>query len=68
MGSFNHEAAAVDPVNEYIYLTEDVPTGKLYRFSPTSYPDLSSGTLETAQIAGGSILPGEVKDLSWTSR
>ena len=67
MGIFTHEAAAVDPVNETIYLTEDTPSGKLYRFSPASYPDLSSGTLETAQIAGGSISPGQVKNLSWTT-
>jgi secreted PhoX family phosphatase len=66
MGSFTHEAAAVDPINQTIYLTEDRATGKLYRFQPTAYPDLSSGTLEVAQVQGGSISVGEVKDLSWT--
>lgn len=67
MGSFNHEAAAVDPVHECVFLTEDTGTGKFYRFTPASYPDLSAGTLEVAQVAGGSIAPGEVKGLSWTT-
>lgn len=67
MGSFRHEAAAVDLVHECVYMTEDTATGKLYRFTPTSYPDLSSGTLEVAQIDGGSIAPGQVKDLNWTT-
>ncbi|MGI9578232.1 MAG: alkaline phosphatase PhoX, partial [Microthrixaceae bacterium] len=40
MGLFQHEAAAVDPVGERIYLTEDQPDGRLYRYSPTAYPDL----------------------------
>ena len=67
LGSFQHEAAAVDPIGEAIYLTEDRATGKLYRFRPTVYPDLSAGTLEVAQVAGGSIAVGEVKTLSWTT-
>jgi secreted PhoX family phosphatase len=66
MGSFRHEAAAVDPIRQCVYLTEDTPSGKLYRFRPTTYPDLSSGTLEVAQVADGSISVGQVKDLSWT--
>jgi len=66
MGVFNHEAAAVDPVHQTVYLTEDATSGRLYRFNPTSYPSLASGSLEVAQIDGGSISPGQVKDLSWT--
>ncbi|MEZ5166600.1 MAG: DUF839 domain-containing protein [Acidimicrobiales bacterium] len=38
MGRFPHEAAAVDPVREHVYETEDMPDGRLYRFTPTSYP------------------------------
>jgi uncharacterized protein len=67
MGTFQHEAAAVDPVHQCVYLTEDHPTGKLYRFRPTTYPDLSSGILEVVQIDGGTIAFGEVKTLSWTT-
>ncbi len=52
MGAFAHEAVAVDPVMQTLYLTEDRPDGKLYRFTPTSYPDLSSGVLEVAQVVG----------------
>ncbi len=55
LGSFKHEAAAVDPVYKYIYLTEDEPDGNLYRFTPEYYPDngradLSTGILEVAVI------------------
>lgn len=67
MGLFMHEAAAVDPFNQCVYLTEDTGRGKLYRFRPTSYPDLGSGTLEVAQIEGDSISTGQNKDLGWTS-
>ena len=53
LGAFTHEAAAVDPVNRHIYLTEDMPDGNLYRFVPDHYPgngraDLRSGRLEVA--------------------
>jgi len=48
MGSFNHEAAAVDPLSGYIYLTEDLRDGCFYRFKPNSKNDLSEGILEVA--------------------
>lgn len=48
MGSFNHEAAAVDPDSGYVYLTEDVRDGCLYRFRPHVRNDLSRGVLEVA--------------------
>jgi hypothetical protein len=50
MGQFNHEAAAVDPVGQRVYLTEDQGDGAFYRFTPTSYPDLTVGVLEVAVI------------------
>jgi secreted PhoX family phosphatase len=53
MGSFNHEAAAVDPVRHHVYLTEDAPDGGLYRFSPTTWPDLSAGSLQVLTESGG---------------
>ena len=46
LGYFAHEAVAVDPVDEKLYLTQDKNNGLLYRFTPDSYPDLSSGLLE----------------------
>ncbi|NRQ40696.1 DUF839 domain-containing protein [Nonomuraea sp. NN258] len=46
MGRFKHEAAAADPVRQVIYLTEDESNGRFYRFVPTTWGDLSSGTLQ----------------------
>ncbi|WP_030684723.1 PhoX family phosphatase [Streptomyces globisporus] len=46
MGRFKHEAAAADPVRRVIYLTEDETDGCFYRFVPTTWGDLSSGTLQ----------------------
>lgn len=70
LGIFNHEAAAVDPVGERVYLTEDRTDGLLYRFTPASYPDLSAGPpLEAAEILDpqgeGAIAPGQVRPLAW---
>lgn len=50
MGVFKHEAVAVDPVHEQIYLTEDLSDGGFYRFTPESYPDCSKGVLEVAKV------------------
>lgn len=51
LGRFKHEAVAVDPVNQVLYLTEDWPDGAFYRFRPAnSLPDLSSGVLEAAVL------------------
>ena len=55
MGSFNHEAVAVDPKSHYCYMTEDVIDGCLYRFKPDSKKDLSKGVLEVA-VADKNIL------------
>ena len=55
LGAFTHEAAAVDPEGQKVYLTEDDPTGGLYRFTPTSYPDLSAGKLEIMTENGGTL-------------
>lgn len=65
MGRWTHEAVAVDPVDQRLYLTEDHPSGLLYRFSPDAYPDLSQGLLEAALVAAdGSVTWGEVVDPS----
>lgn len=68
MGAFNHEAVAVDPVGERLYLTEDRPDGRLYRFTPTRYPDLSAGLLEVALVAGAQVSWLPVPDPSASSQ
>ena len=52
MGNFTHEAVAVDPIGQSLYLTEDQAEGVLYRYTPAAYPDLSEGLLEAATVAG----------------
>lgn len=52
LGYFKHEAVAVDPVRQQLYLTEDEPDGCLYRFTPSKpFPYLESGTLEVAIVS-----------------
>ncbi|MGW6539204.1 alkaline phosphatase PhoX [Streptomyces sp. NPDC055051] len=51
MGRFKHEAAAADPVRKVIYLTEDESSGCFYRFVPTTWGNLASGTLQVL-VAG----------------
>ncbi len=48
MGSFNHEAAAVDPASACVYMTEDLVDGCFYRFKPLARGDLATGMLEVA--------------------
>ena len=69
LGKFQHEAAAVDPFLQRVYLTEDQPDGAFYRFSSFNYPSLMAGTLEVAEILdplqSGPIAPGEVRPVAW---
>ena len=55
LGTFKHEAAAVDPTSGYVYLTEDESDGRLYRFRPNTLNNLSAGTLEVARLSSGSV-------------
>ncbi len=50
LGVFTHEAAAVDPDDERIYLSEDHGEGRFYRFTPDAYPSLEAGLLEVAKV------------------
>jgi secreted PhoX family phosphatase len=50
LGTFAHEAAAVDPATSIVYLTEDDYDGRLYRFRPERHGDLSAGVLEAARL------------------
>jgi uncharacterized protein len=65
MGIFKHEAAAVDPRERRVYMTEDLIDGGLYRFTPKRWPDLSRGSLEIAVVGdGGAVDWAEVPDPS----
>ncbi|QYG95336.1 DUF839 domain-containing protein [Iamia sp. SCSIO 61187] len=57
LGRFKHEAVAVDPVAEVLYLSEDEPDGALYRFTPAAWPSLDEGTL--------AVLAGPEGDRRW---
>lgn len=58
LGTFKHEAVAVDPIHKVLYLTEDEPTGRFYRFvcsaadwpAKAARPNLRSGTLQVLQF------------------
>ncbi|MGB5702477.1 MAG: alkaline phosphatase PhoX [Polyangiales bacterium] len=52
MGSFEHEAAAIDEANQHAYLTEDVGDGRFYRFVYDAPEDLSAGELQVAEVLG----------------
>ena len=62
LGSFSHEAVAVDLAARRLYLTEDQPNGLLYRFTPAVWGDLASGLLEAAVVTGGSVTWATVPD------
>lgn len=60
LGSFKHEAAAVDPVRGHVYLTEDRPDGLWYRFTPTGdHSDLTKGVLHAAVVDGAGLVSWE---------
>ena len=40
------------PATGHVYLTEDHPSGRLYRFVPTTPGDLTSGSLHAASVVG----------------
>lgn len=50
LGVFTHEAAVVDPLRQALYLTEDEPDGRFYRFLPRRWPSLDRGRLQAARV------------------
>ena len=69
MGAFKHEAAAVDPHERRVYLTEDLKDGLLYRFTPERWPSLDAGLLEAATVGhGGGVSWAEVPEPSGRSK
>ena len=69
LGTFKHEAAAIDPIHQHVYLTEDERSGLLYRFVCDNYPSLDTGTLQAAEILDpnteGPIVIGQTRSLDW---
>lgn len=55
MGAFNHEAAFEDPVTRAVFMTEDDPSGRFYKFVPTTAGDFSAGQLYAASVSSGVI-------------
>ncbi len=72
LGVFKHEAVAVDPVNQHLYLTEDEGDGCLYRYVPDALTssgraDLSAGKLQVAKVdAQGQVAWLDVPDPGFT--
>jgi secreted PhoX family phosphatase len=69
LGTFNHEAAAVEPGSGIIYLTEDEPDGRFYRFVASGItlgglPDLTDGLLQVAEVIDGPEGRVEWRDVS----
>ncbi|MEZ5273756.1 MAG: DUF839 domain-containing protein [Ilumatobacteraceae bacterium] len=62
MGTFAHEMIAVDRRRGWIYMVEDDPAGRLYRFRPATRADLSDGTLEVAHV----VTSGAATSLGWS--
>ncbi|WP_428382990.1 alkaline phosphatase PhoX [Nevskia ramosa] len=67
LGRFKHEAATVDPAANIVYLTEDEPDGRFYRFLSDApniggRADLSRGRLQALRILADAMLintPGQ---------
>lgn len=65
LGTFSHEAVAVDPINQTLYLTEDHGSSGFYRFRSAAWPSLDAGTLEVATVTGDPTT-GRA-DVTWTA-
>lgn len=70
LGRFKHEAAAVDPTTDIIYLTEDQRESALYRHVPSDGPFV--GRLEALKVVNSPGLSlsdglalGESRDVEW---
>ena len=59
LGTFAHEAVALDPAARSVYMTEDLPDGRVYRFvaDPADWPaggraQFQNGVLQVMQVNG----------------
>ena len=72
LGTFKHEAVAVDPNLGHLYLTEDERDGGFYRFTADElnadgHPHLASGLLEVASVSDEGVISWhEVPDPQFT--
>ncbi|MCG7198929.1 PhoX family protein [Marinobacter pelagius] len=63
LGFFSHEAIAIDPGARMLYLTEDMPDGRFYRWvpDPSDWPEgsdraaLQSGRLQVLAVRGDGV-------------
>lgn len=63
LGFFSHEAIAIDPDERMLYLTEDMPDGRFYRWipDPSDWPEgssraaLQSGRLQVLAVGGDGV-------------
>ena len=63
MGLFSHEYIQAHEREQRLYLTEDESGGGFYRFTPTTWGDLSAGLLEIATLRpDGKIVWSEIPD------
>jgi len=60
LGFFKHESAVVDPATKVIYLTEDRPDGRFYRFTPNSIDAGFDQITEKGQLAVARVTNGIV--------
>jgi secreted PhoX family phosphatase len=60
LGLFQHEAVAADPVGRQLYLTEDRPDGRLYRFTPNQWERLDAGVLEVALVDATGLVTWQI--------
>ena len=54
LGTFKHEAAAIDPKTNIVYMTEDQPDGLFYRFVP-DVPNIGAGNSNRADYSSGKL-------------
>jgi hypothetical protein len=62
LGTFKHEAAAVDPRDSTVYMTEDERDGCFYRFLPNAWGNLGGGQLQLAELSAGQVVWHDVPD------
>lgn len=58
LGSFYHEAVAIDPATNVFYLTEDRPDGRFYRFVPDT-ANVGGRPSETGQLQALRVLSSD---------
>ena len=55
LGNFPHEMMAVDATTGEVYMVEDAPGGRLYKFSPSNPGSVASGSLFAAVVTAGAV-------------